>query len=186
MKTPEEIMIEGGPKVKKDYRRHRKYWLSDQIKKRSYTSGAELGVQYGFTFMHLLEDNPELTLYGIDHWISKADKSVEESGESLNKDMYDYLLEQTKPYSTRAHLIRKTTDDAALDIPDETLDFVFIDAGHSYNNVAKDIKNWRVKLRKGGMLAGHDINVAFVRTAVTTYYPTYKEGFDNCWYIINE
>lgn len=39
---------------------------------------------------------------------------------------------------------------------DRSLDFVFIDADHSYAAVAQDIDAWRPKVRSGGILAGHD------------------------------
>jgi predicted O-methyltransferase YrrM len=40
----------------------------------------------------------------------------------------------------------------------EQLDFVFIDASHEYANVIEDIKHWLPKVKKGGVLAGHDYN----------------------------
>lgn len=39
---------------------------------------------------------------------------------------------------------------------DGSLDFVFIDADHSYAAVAADIDAWLPKVRKGGIIAGHD------------------------------
>lgn len=41
---------------------------------------------------------------------------------------------------------------------DDSLDFVFIDGDHRYNQVKKDIVNWRKKVKKGGILAGHDFD----------------------------
>lgn len=39
------------------------------------------------------------------------------------------------------------------------LDFVYIDAGHEYSDVANDISVWLPKVRSGGILAGHDYNL---------------------------
>ena len=39
---------------------------------------------------------------------------------------------------------------------DEYFDFVFIDADHKYESVKQDIEDWYPKVRKGGILAGHD------------------------------
>jgi predicted O-methyltransferase YrrM len=39
---------------------------------------------------------------------------------------------------------------------DDSLDFVFIDAAHDYDNVVADLKAWYPKIKKGGVLAGHD------------------------------
>lgn len=45
---------------------------------------------------------------------------------------------------------------AALSFPDEHFDFVYIDAGHDYHSVRKDIRAWWPKLKSGGIFAGHD------------------------------
>jgi predicted O-methyltransferase YrrM len=39
---------------------------------------------------------------------------------------------------------------------DGILDLVFIDGDHRYDSVMKDISSWLPKLRKGGILCGHD------------------------------
>lgn len=46
--------------------------------------------------------------------------------------------------------------DAAGAISDSSCAFVFIDADHSYESVRADIRAWRKKVRRGGILAGHD------------------------------
>jgi predicted O-methyltransferase YrrM len=38
----------------------------------------------------------------------------------------------------------------------DTIDFLFIDADHSYEAVSRDWKDWVPKLRKGGIVALHD------------------------------
>jgi predicted O-methyltransferase YrrM len=39
---------------------------------------------------------------------------------------------------------------------DASLDFVFIDADHRYEMVARDIDAWLPKVKRGGIIAGHD------------------------------
>jgi len=41
-------------------------------------------------------------------------------------------------------------------IPDESLDFCYIDADHSYRAVSDDIRLWFPKIKKEGLLGGHD------------------------------
>ncbi len=38
----------------------------------------------------------------------------------------------------------------------ETIDFCFIDGSHEYEDVKKDILAYLPKVKKGGILAGHD------------------------------
>ena len=45
---------------------------------------------------------------------------------------------------------------AAATFADATLDFVFIDADHSYEAAKADIAAWRSKVKPGGILCGHD------------------------------
>lgn len=38
----------------------------------------------------------------------------------------------------------------------ESLDFVYLDASHDYNNVSVDLRAWYPKLKPGALFAGHD------------------------------
>jgi predicted O-methyltransferase YrrM len=46
--------------------------------------------------------------------------------------------------------------DAVKDFADGSLDFVYIDGHHGFKYVAEDIWEWHKKVRKGGIVAGHD------------------------------
>jgi predicted O-methyltransferase YrrM len=46
--------------------------------------------------------------------------------------------------------------DMATKYADGSLDWVFIDADHAYESVVKDLDAWLPKVRKGGIIAGHD------------------------------
>ena len=39
---------------------------------------------------------------------------------------------------------------------DEFFDWVYLDADHSYQSVLNDIKHWYPKVKKGGIISGHD------------------------------
>jgi hypothetical protein len=46
--------------------------------------------------------------------------------------------------------------DALKDFEDDSLDFVYIDSNHDFINLAMDVQYWLRKVRKGGILSGHD------------------------------
>jgi len=52
--------------------------------------------------------------------------------------------------------IRKFSVDAAKEIPDGSLDFLYLDANHTLQYVIADLAAWVPKVRKGGIIAGHD------------------------------
>lgn len=54
-----------------------------------------------------------------------------------------------------------STKEASALVPDGWADFVFIDAGHSYQAVAEDIALWQPKVREGGWFGGHDYHPKF-------------------------
>jgi len=53
-------------------------------------------------------------------------------------------------------LIKDFSLAAAKRIPKSSLDFVYIDANHSFDEVMQDIIHWAPKVRSGGIVAGHD------------------------------
>jgi len=79
-----------------------------------------------------------------------------------------------------------STADAAQQIQDGDLDFVFIDGDHSEAGVRQDITNWRPKIRSGGFLTGHDISWPTVRKAVDALAPGYalsSKDSDAVWWL---
>jgi len=51
--------------------------------------------------------------------------------------------------------------EAVAKFADESLDFVYIDANHSYKYVSEDMDKWWHTIKFGGVLAGHDIYSMF-------------------------
>ena len=62
--------------------------------------------------------------------------------------------------------VRLPSVEAAKTYADGSLDLVYIDAAHDYDNVIADITAWLPKVRKGGTLSGYDFNHPPVNKAV--------------------
>ena len=103
---------------------------------------AEIGVAYGATSMGLLGDCKEL--YAVDIW-----DNVEQY-----KSFISNIVDIKSEYKIVP--IRLPSLEAADIFPDGFFDLVFIDADHRYSSVIADIKAWIPKVRKGGILCGHD------------------------------
>lgn len=52
-----------------------------------------------------------------------------------------------------------SSKDAAEVMADESFDLIFIDGDHSYTSTKEDIEMWLPKVRKGGILCGHDCEI---------------------------
>lgn len=131
--------------------------------------GAEVGVCDGRYSQILCQSIPGLKLYCIDAWKAYSDNSQDGSQAQLNKCLR-ITLDRLKNYD--ASIIMKWSLDAAKEIADESLDFVYIDANHKFDYVMEDIIAWTRKVRKGGIVSGHDywsIRDFGVKDAVDVY-----------------
>lgn len=71
------------------------------------------------------------------------------------------FLENMKPLEGHYRLLAGGDSfDRANDFEDESIDFCFIDANHTYEFVKKDILAYLPKMKKGGIISGHDYNMS--------------------------
>lgn len=98
--------------------------------------------------------NKNIKFYCVDTWEGSEEHSDDK--DIKNKNLFDIFLSNTDPYKNYITPIRKTSVEASFDFPNESLDFIFIDAAHDYENVKNDIEAWYPKLKRGGTFAGHD------------------------------
>ena len=116
-----------------------------------YKVGAEIGVYKGEFTEKLCKVG--LKVYGVDPWI--VYRNYKKHPKEIDYEvMYDNVIEMAKKYD--CEIIRKTSMDALEDIPDESLDFVYIDGNHSIPYIIADIYEWSRKVRKGDIISGHD------------------------------
>lgn len=111
--------------------------------------GAEIGVFKGIYAQAICKANPTVELHLVDVWMNYADFYI-----SGMKGAKEEALERLKGYNTPIH--HMTSIEAAQEIPDESLDFVYIDGNHDWLHVAQDLYYWHRKVRTGGIVAGHD------------------------------
>jgi predicted O-methyltransferase YrrM len=117
--------------------------------------GAEIGVLYGDTSEYLLKELPDLTLYSVDPYLEYNDYKEDRNQNSLSE--YEQITRsKLARFGNRSEIMKMFSLDAAKLIPDESLDFVFIDANHDYEFVKEDINAWFPKVRRDGIVSGHD------------------------------
>ncbi len=112
---------------------------------------------------------------------------------------YQIAIIRLERFARRAKLVKMRSVDASRLFEPGSIDFVYIDGSHQYQDVLNDISAWWPILSDKGILAGHDFDDqeihAGVKEAVTqfargidqTVYLTSVEGFDQetcpSWYI---
>lgn len=150
---------------------HRKLWLEQLVKDNNFTQGAELGVHEGVTHFHLLDSCPNLNMIGVDIYTGKQSK------------WWDSVSSKLTEYGDRSKFYKMDTVAAAKKVPDQSLDFIFIDAGHAYENVIADLRAWYPKIRSGGYVTGHDCNHPGVKRAIDEFLVNgYSTAQDEVWY----
>lgn len=141
----------------------REFYIDSLIKEKSWSVGCEVGVRYGRTLFHLLDNNPTLKMYAVDKDVSQ---------------FYDNNIKEK--YKDRLIILEGNSWDCANQI-NETLDFVFIDAAHSTKNVVKDIKAYQPLLKDNYGLLGHDVDFPAIQQALQKLEINYDVGPDNVW-----
>lgn len=119
--------------------------------------GAEMGVWRGEYSAHLLKHWPGQLLM-IDAWQEQGAgyRDVANVSQAEHEANYRAAQEAVGEFSDRCELIRGFSVEVARQISDGSLDFVYLDADHSYDAVTADLTAWLPKLRPGGLMAGHD------------------------------
>lgn len=128
--------------------------------------GAEVGVFAGQMSAALLRAHPGLTLYLVDNYrgADEQPQAYKDCGDYHATQLTQAEQEKWKRHAEQATAFAATCRvlcwmeslDAAATIPDGALDFVFIDADHSYEGVRADLAAWAPKVKPGGILGGHD------------------------------
>ena len=142
---------------------NRKYFLKYLVEQNNYTTMAEVGVRDGRTTFFLLDNCPNLKIYGIDLSIS---------------GFYNNAVKEK--YGDRLVPIQGNSSLVANQIPD--VDLVFIDADHGYVGCCADIREYTPMVKPGGILSGHDIDYPGVNSAVKKYVKKYDVGPNNVWF----
>ena len=109
-----------------------------------WTRGVELGLGKGRLLRRLLTECPQLSMIGVDHFQHKADR------------WRPLVKAVVADFPGRAQVFGVSTVEASSRVQDGYVDFVFVDAGHSYQAVTQDIRGWRSKVKPGGWFGGHD------------------------------
>lgn len=165
--------------------------ISALINDNDFNNFVEVGVWKGENLLQVTKKSPGLReLYGIDPYRATEYKVKKNSMAKISqKEMDKIYLEvfERFKYELRTEIIRKTGKKGAEMFPDESVDFVYIDDNHEYETVKENIKAWLPKVRKGGIMAGHDYKLGQIGVikAVTEAFGIDAPNIesDNIWWV---
>ncbi len=114
-----------------------------------FNRGVEVGTRWGVYAMELCKGNPDLHLTCVDPY-----ERIGHLTQARQDIHYGGAIENLAPFNV--DFIRKRSMDALDDIKDRSLDFVYVDGAHDFDNACPDIIFWAYKVRIGGIVAVHD------------------------------
>lgn len=138
-------------------RRHAPH-LVNFINAHKFQFGAEIGVAMGRTLLGVLQNCPTIKrMYAVDAFEYVEDSSDSGMYKNMDHANNEYCVQTVaSAYRGKVIVLKGLSNLMAKKIDNGSLDFVFIDASHEYNEVLKDIKAWKGKIRSGGWCMGHD------------------------------
>lgn len=144
--------------------------------------GVEIGVLNAHGTIALLNHIEKLKLYAIDPWIHQDGREYEAAQpQEYFDERYEVVVEKLKDFGDRVILLKLKSDDA-IDKVNELVDFVWIDGDHSEDQVARDIENWKTKLKPRSIIGGHDWIMPHIQKVVRAKLGEPKLGDDMTWW----
>lgn len=139
---------------------------------------AEIGVKEGKHVAEILRRVPESTVVAVDPW---AKWSIQWPKRTERR--FDLAV---KPYGSRVTKLKMIGTEAAPLFEQESFDYVFIDDDHKFETLHSNIVAWLPKVRRGGILAGHDVNNGFSgvdRCLWETFGNDFNVEPDSVWWL---
>ena len=148
-----------------------------------YKTGAEIGVAEGRNSKQMCEQNPGVRLLCVDPWLKY--RGNRRGGPQEQHDRNVKIARRIlAPFDTK--IVQAFSMDAVRDVPMESLDFVYIDGNHGFDFVMQDIIEWSRRVRKGGIVSGHDY-YHFQAAGVVEAVDAYVLAHDiREWFLTNE
>jgi predicted O-methyltransferase YrrM len=148
--------------------------------------GCYKGKSTSFIGVEIHKQKRDINFFAIDSFegaTNSTDVNEVKAYEGISEieESYTYNIAQI---GNKIKTIVSLSHEAAQYFDDNSVDVIFIDAGHSYEAVKADIQAWLPKMKPNGIMAGHDFNAWHgVNRAVTQVFGTPHKVENDCWFI---
>lgn len=121
----------------------------------------EIGTWDGDFAWELVTQTKCAKLYCVDPYKHFDDESYPDGMNLLTQAEFDAKYEAARrrfaSFGDRVVFLRMTSEEAALQFPDKSVDFLYVDGNHDYACVLKDLLTWIPKAKRGGYVTGDDV-----------------------------
>lgn len=157
--------------------------------------GAELGVRHGRFASQLLAVWQPTRYVLVDAWTEIIGYTHDEFDANLRTTMRQMIQRPgcSEPFEnavksarcgTEIRVCRNWTHVCAEQFAPAEFDFVYVDALHDYKGTLRDLSMWWPKLRRGGIIAGHDyldMNSTVLGSSDRIKVRDWRRNYDGTW-----
>lgn len=147
--------------------------------------GSWKGQSAAYMGVEILKSGKNIEFTCIDHFKGSEEEAHQADPEVKNLEaVFTANMKPCVDAGLNLTVLKSDSEKAADKFKDGSLDFVFLDAGHDYATVRRDIEAWLPKVRVGGIIGGDDYPMNGVGEAVREVLgpPVQTEKYDGWTY----
>ena len=146
----------------------------------------EVGAWFGKSTNHLAkrirESKKNIHFTSVDTWKGTDDEELHQNiVGAFNGDIFYEFIDNTVLSNNYGHIeaIKDTSRNAANNFSNSSIDYIMLDAGHSYDALKDDLSVWYNKVKPGGIISGDDYGVFYgvTQAADEFFYGQFEKGF---------
>jgi predicted O-methyltransferase YrrM len=137
--------------------------------------GTYKGKSLSLMLSYVEASGKSIKIYSVDDW---SDILYGDDGQ----DIKSIFIENMQDDINKFELIELDTCDASKLFNNNSIDFVFLDTQHSFTHVSKETNCWMPKVKKKGIISGHDYHWENVKNAVDILIPDVDTFISSNWF----
>jgi hypothetical protein len=144
--------------------------------------GSWFGKSTNYLATKIRESKKNINFTCVDTWKGTDDEELHQNiVGAFNGDIFYEFVDNTVLSNNYAtfDIIKDTSHNAANQFQNNSINFIMLDAGHSYESLMEDIKLWYNKVTPGGIISGDDYGVfsGVTQAADEFFYNQFHKGF---------
>ena len=144
--------------------------------------GAWFGKSTNYMAQQIRESKKNIQFTTVDTWKGTDDEDIhQEIVGSFAGDIFYEFVDNSILSDNYGHInmIKDTSKNASNQFANGSIDYLMLDAGHSYDALMEDLKAWYNKVKPGGIVSGDDYGVfhGVTQAANEYFYGQFEKGF---------